>query len=380
MKMQPLFDTLSASMVGRDGDIKAIMRALVAHEHVFLHGEPGTGKSFLLNNFARATGADCFRTLLTRHSTPEELFGPLRLTKLKEDEYVRNTTDRLPEAWFAFIDEIFKASGAIINNLLSIMQERIFDNGGRTMQCPLRCLVAASNEFPEAGELDAVYDRFLVRRNVKYVPKHMRRRLMFAPLAGVQQAVVTTDEIDDAHIEAMDIPFSPEAADSFLEIWETLETDGVKVGDRRAGKARKIAQAEAWLQGDTVVKQYHLECLTDVFWSRLDDLKKVEDIVIRLSNPDEMVLNEWVEFLDELKDKRLKSHETNDASSAAARLDSILTVVAKMAPSPKAIAVQTEAANMLDSMRAIITGQSSDSLRRVRLAREALKRMQATAN
>ncbi len=82
---------------------------------------------------------------------------------------MRQTAGYLPTAEVAFVDEIFKANSAILNALLTILNERLFDNGNQRLQAPLLCLVGASNELPESEELDALYDRFLVRRTVAQV-------------------------------------------------------------------------------------------------------------------------------------------------------------------------------------------------------------------
>ena len=110
-----------------------------------------------------------FERLLTRFSVPEELFGPLSMRALENDEYVRQVEGYLPTAEVAFVDEIFKANSAILNTLLTILNERLFDNGSTRSRVPLLCLVGASNELPESEELDALYDRFLVRRQVGQV-------------------------------------------------------------------------------------------------------------------------------------------------------------------------------------------------------------------
>lgn len=99
----------------------------------------------------------------------QELFGPLSMRALEEDKYVRQTRGYLPEANVAFVDEIFKANSAILNTLLTVLNERQFDNGTQRVKVPLVTLVGASNELPESEELDALYDRFLVRRRVSQV-------------------------------------------------------------------------------------------------------------------------------------------------------------------------------------------------------------------
>ena len=114
-------------------------------------------------------GGAFFERLLTRFSVPEELFGPLSMRGLENDLYVRQTEGYLPTATVAFVDEVFKANSAILNSLLTILNERLFDNGAERVKVPLLCLVGASNELPESEELDALYDRFLLRSSVEQV-------------------------------------------------------------------------------------------------------------------------------------------------------------------------------------------------------------------
>ncbi|WP_051080832.1 AAA family ATPase [Bacillus sp. 37MA] len=116
------------------------------------------------------SGFNYFQWLLTRFSTPEELFGPLSLRALEEDVYRRNTKGKLPEAHMAFLDEIFKAGSAILNTFLTLVNERIFYNDGTPIKSPLQTVIGASNEYPEEDEgLEALYDRFLLRFDLKYI-------------------------------------------------------------------------------------------------------------------------------------------------------------------------------------------------------------------
>jgi MoxR domain in the MoxR-vWA-beta-propeller ternary systems len=159
------------ALIERRGEVDVVLTGLICQEHPLLVGPPGTGKSLLLDSLLAWTGtAKRFTCLFSKFSTPEEVFGPISVAGLKADQYRRVTTDKLPEAHFAFLDEIFKASSAILNTMLRILNERTYENGDGTMRlCPLRLCVAASNEFPtdDGGkELGALFDRFLLRKKV----------------------------------------------------------------------------------------------------------------------------------------------------------------------------------------------------------------------
>src|SRR5207244_1383982 len=122
-----------------------------------------------------------FQWLLTRFTTPEELFGAVSLKALEEDDYRRLTTHKLPEAHIAFLDEVFKASSSILNTILTLMNERRFHNGREVAEVPLLTLFAASNELPEDDELLALHDRFLLRFVVDYLDEDFRFLKLLQP-------------------------------------------------------------------------------------------------------------------------------------------------------------------------------------------------------
>ena len=182
---------VSKGLVEREEEARLVVLGMVAQEHVLLLGPPGTGKSALGQRIAHLCGGAFFQRLLTRFTTPEELFGPLSLRALENDEYRRCTEGFLPTASIGFLDEIFKANSAILNTLLTILNERQFDNGaGQREECPIRCVIGASNELPESDELDALYDRFLIRKEVRemrapsVVLRSLRRMACSAPYAA----------------------------------------------------------------------------------------------------------------------------------------------------------------------------------------------------
>lgn len=183
-KLATLLAQLNEGLVERDEAMKLALLSLLAGENILLVGPPGTAKSLISRQVAKVLkdddkeGASHFEYLLTKFSTPEEIFGPLSISKLKEDRFERNTSGYLPSVQVAFLDEIFKASSSILNALLTILNERIYHNGALVQKVPLRSLIAASNELPTGQEeLGALYDRFLLRSFVDYVSEDNLHKL-----------------------------------------------------------------------------------------------------------------------------------------------------------------------------------------------------------
>src|SRR5881394_3910234 len=191
-----VIDVLKARFVGRDEVIDLIALAVVAGEHLFLHGPPGTAKSALIRQFAQAVQGRYFEYLLTRFSEPNELFGPIDLARLREGTVATVTTGMLPEAEFAFLDELFNANSAILNNLLTVLNERVYRRGAETHKLPLLSAFAASNHLPEDDALQALFDRFLLRCKVDPLPRAQLPALLAAGWAIERDGRPAADRAD----------------------------------------------------------------------------------------------------------------------------------------------------------------------------------------
>lgn len=362
-EVSSLRDTLRACLIERDAEIEAALLGLVSQEHVLLVGPPGTAKSLLATSLTQAIdGAAAFQTLLTKFTTPEELFGPVKLSALREDRYERATAGYMPRAHIAFVDEIWKASSAILNTLLTLFQERVFDNGGVRAACPLRLAIAASNEWPSAEdgqELGAIFDRFLIRRVVKPVSPSNRAKLLYNVLPKAER-VIGLETIDRAAAEAAALPMSDEAKDAFAKILDELAAAGVRPGDRRSRKAVGVARAAAWLDGAAAVEPSHLECLADVLWASPEQIDQTGEIVTRIANPVGAALSELLREVDEI----VASADTGDSA-------------AKMVAIKKMESCEKKAAKLAEGFKTPAGAARADELRRH--VRDERIRIQAAA-
>jgi len=320
---------LAATLVERDDEIDLCLTALLAREHILLVGPPGLAKSALLDGLLACVAGTKFSILMTKHTQPEELFGPVSLAALKADRYVRVTTGRVPEAEFLFADELFKAGSSILNTLLRILNERTFDAGdGIARRVPLRLCVAAGNEWPdpESGkELAAAFDRFLVRKTVQPVRSAVgRSRLLWdaRPPARVEHPLTSAD-LDAASDAVAAIPWKPEAREALETILKELAKEGVRPGDRRQFKTVNVVRAFAWLNGSNAVEREHLEVAQHCLWDCPESQpQKVAQVIARIANPTGMRITQLLLEVESV----LASTDTRnlaDAAKAAAKLSEI---------------------------------------------------------
>jgi MoxR-like ATPase len=294
-KINQLRASLMAQFPERKDVIDGSLAAVLAGEHVLLIGPPGTAKAAFVRCLAPVFGGSYFERLLTKFSTPEELFGPISLQALAQDRFVRLTAGKLPEAEFAFVDEIFKSNSAVLNALLSVINERVFHNDGAPVRCPLVSLFAASNELPEGKELEALFDRFLLRFDVGYLLVAANLR---GVLIGPEPAITVTltmDELRRAQGEVAAVKVTDDTVDALLAIRDACRGEGITASDRRWKKSLGIVRASAWLAGEKKTCPEDLAILVDSLWREPKERAKVARIVGNLADPASM---QSVEILD----------------------------------------------------------------------------------
>jgi MoxR-like ATPase len=270
-KLNQILVDMGSGLLERDSQVKLILLAALSGEHVLLLGPPGTAKSELAKRLNRVfEGASYFERLLTRFSVPEELFGPLSIKSLENDEFVRKTEGYLPEANVAFIDEIFKANSAILNSLLTVLNERQFDNGNKRINIPLVSVVAASNELPQGDDLGALYDRFMLRSFVGQTSEASFEELLnLRPSKNVTETPkLTLEDIGNIAEEADKLELSKDVIYLCQIFRKYLSENDIYVSDRRWRKIVKLLKTTAFTNGESVVSIYDAWILPHCLWDK----------------------------------------------------------------------------------------------------------------
>jgi MoxR-like ATPase len=289
---------LKHTFVAKDELAELLVTCAIAQEHLLIVGPPGTGKSELIKRFALlCSGGDTgsgervpyFEYLLTRFTEPNEIFGAVNVAAFSEGQGVwRDTRNMLPRAEIAFLDEVFKANSAILNALLTLLNERTFYNGPRPEQTHLIFAVGATNEVPDDRELDALYDRFPIRVWTDNVEEPLFGDLMargwdlekgrIAQGHGLRlNPITTTGALRELHRTLARVDVGPVARE-YREAVRRIRAEGIQLSDRRVVKLLKLLAASALRHRREAVNPGDFWVLRHV-WHDPEQLPHLETIV-----------------------------------------------------------------------------------------------------
>ena len=269
--------------------IRLLLVSVAAGEHMLLVGPPGTAKSALVRTFSRLIDAQYFEYLLTRFTEPNELFGPVDIRAFREGTYTRKTETMLPEAEIVFLDEIFKSNSAILNSLLTILNERKFSNGSRILNVPLLSMFGASNEVPNDDNLAAIFDRFLLRVVSDNLDSYHFHNLIAKGIANeaailtgkalVPKALFSSRDLHDLH-KRFDhhLAFSEDFLSKYKGLIFQIRSEGISISDRRVVKLLKLFAASAVVDGRDRANDSDFFILKHI-WNNLDQTEILEEIV-----------------------------------------------------------------------------------------------------
>lgn len=349
-------NALNEKFVDRSAEIDAILIGIVASQHVLLIGQAGTAKSALVTEiFKNIVGEESkyFQWLLSSFTKEDELFGSVKLSSLESGLYERNTFGKLPQADYAFLDEIFKANSAILNSLLTAINERLYYNGSNIEQIPLKTVVGASNEYPQEDGLTALFDRFLLRREVNYIENDND---FYTMLKGSDVEVPSVDcaEIEELHM-AIDFVVIP---DDVLTVLTRLRTEiknslGFLPSDRRFKKSLKLLQAVALLNGRMEVEIFDLNVLKDVLWEEVEQKEGLRLIIENFTI--DTVINQFNQFHPILMELSESADTITDKSTASInKLSEISTKVEYISKEIKSIRINAENNNDWDDEKSVV--------------------------
>ena len=291
-RITQLLEQIGEGLHEREQILSISLLSTLSGQNTFLFGPPGTAKSLISRRLACAFESQkYYEHLMNRFTTPEEVFGPVSIQELKQDKYIRKTEGYLPDAEFAFLDEIWKSSPAILNTLLTLINEHVFKNGSEIIKAPIRSVIGASNEVPQENQgLDALYDRFITRLMVPPIVLEDNFNLLLNAKPSTsepnvdKELKVSLSELNQWNEAIHNVELSN---DTLLvikyirnEISEKNEELGLYVSDRRWQKAANLLKASAFFNERNYTNLTDTILLKHCLWTSPANRICTEEIVM----------------------------------------------------------------------------------------------------
>lgn len=297
-RAKSLLAALSEGIFERETAIQLSFLTTIAGESIFLLGPPGVGKSLIARRLKHAfADGSSFEYLMSKFSTPDEIFGPISIKKLKEeDKYERLTDSYLPGANIVFLDEIWKAGPAIQNALLTILNEKIYRNGDKDIEVNIRGIITASNELPPKNKsLEPIWDRFLVRLEIGKIKSFQNLVDMIVSTDDVYVDTVPNElklketELDEwtAQINGTEVP--PEVLNTVQLVMYKIEEFNaqpnnadrqIKIYDRRWKKIIRLLRTSAFLNGRQKVDLMDCFLMEHCLWNHPEHRAVIREMVV----------------------------------------------------------------------------------------------------
>jgi MoxR-like ATPase len=288
-RLQEAARVMEQNFLDKQEIVRLLLVSVIAGEHLLLIGPPGTAKSAMVRLFARLIDAKYFEYLLTRFTEPNELFGPVDIRAFREGTYTRRTDTMLPESEIVFLDEVFRSNSAILNSLLTILNERKFSNGSKVLPVPLLSMFGASNEVPNDESLAAIFDRFLLRVVSDNLDSYHFHNLVAKGIANEAARITGKAENIRPLFSAKDLhelhrnfdkhlAFTEDFLSKYKGLVFQIRSEGVSLSDRRVVKLLKLFAASAVLDGRDQANDSDLFILKHI-WNNLDQVEILEEIV-----------------------------------------------------------------------------------------------------
>ena len=314
-----VLEPMKNTFVGKETIIDLLGLCLAGGENLFILGPPGTAKSALVHDLGNRLKGETFEYLLTRFTEPNELFGPFDIRKLREGLLETNTEGMLPEASLVFLDELLNANSAILNSLLTVLNERVLRRGRHIHELPLLSVIGASNSLPQEESLQALFDRFLLRVRSENVEDEVLGRVLKAGWAlehrrerpsgslGVEEIRRLQQALPQVELSGIHDPY--------LKLIGRIRSAGLSLSDRRAVKLQRLMAASALLCGRGQAVVSDLWVIRHIW-----DLEEQEEILTALVDE---TISETERELETNEHPRGREHEPPNAENLATDLEKL---------------------------------------------------------